>query len=169
MGVSQFNFYWDDVQLNWTDTFYTDNAAWQQAANVFNQTFVQIFPQLANSVPFTTYTIPDVGIGSRLEGGGDTTYDKNGVINAIQEIATNAGFSGDANKLHVEVIPYSDIQSGSQFSNTPTSVNPMRLGTPATDLANATKQVLSDPLGIGISTPVLLCVAAGMYILLNRK
>lgn len=126
-----FNFWWDGVGYGGSDWF----ADLGTAHATFNQAFVQSFPQLMYTTPFTSYTPGGIGIGSRLSGLGETNYSDAQIRAWVLNAASVLDIVGDPSNLHVSSEEIGGVTSGigGSMQIPGTTVNPLV----TTDGANA--------------------------------
>lgn len=135
--VRLFNFWWDGIGYGGPDWF----GDLRSSHEVFNQAFVQTFPKLLYTNPFTSY---NGGLGiialSRLDGTAETTWNDDMIRAGILAMADSVGISGDPSKLHISSASIGEIQNGASLQIPDTNVNPLA----TTDGVNAALKAATE-------------------------
>jgi hypothetical protein len=119
--IRLFTFWWDGIGYGGPDWF----GNLRDAHACFNGAFAQSFRKLLYTTPFTSYNAGGIGIGSRLTGTGETTFNDAMLRAWILTAADSCGIGGDPGRLTISSRTISQIQSGDRLELPESSVNPL--------------------------------------------
>jgi hypothetical protein len=135
-AVRLFTFWWTSVRPKWS------NTTLQGLHQIFNGAFVQTFPRLLYTNPFTNFSNSGIGIGSQITGTGETLWSDAQVRAAIIAAFESIGIEGNAANLQISSRSMAELQGGQNLTLPGSTVNPLA----TTDGAN---DFLSDIWGVG--------------------
>lgn len=149
--VRLFEFWWDDVRAGDGD------LKW--AHEQFNQAFVQAFPKLLYTAPFTSYTASSVAAGSRIQGLAETRLDDATLQTRIKAGIRAVGIEGDDSKFRLSAHSIEEIQGGANLDTPGSTVNPLATTDGVTKFATDLKNGFEKfAIAWGISQTVLLVI-----------
>lgn len=113
-------FSWPNVRSRFS------NRSLRDAHTDFNRRFVDLFPKLLHTNPFTSYTAAAIGIsGSRLTGTCETRLTDSVLRSIISITASTVGIDGDASDINISSRSIAEIEGGQVITVPGSTVNPL--------------------------------------------
>lgn len=144
-------FSWPNVRSRFS------NKTLGEAHADFNRRFVDMFPRLVYTNPFTSYTAAMFGItGSRLTGTCETRLTDPSLRAIISITAATSGIDGNSSEINISSYTLGELQAGAALTVPGSTVNPLATTDGVKALGSELFEQYKWPIIIGGGLAVLL-------------